>query len=625
MKTFAAAGTALETWSRRPVVRLVLAVLVGAGVLFALYHLSSHNYLFFHWLAEGFSIVIAFAIFAIAWNSRRFLDNRYFLLVGIAFVFIGGLDFIHTLSYKGMGVFPQFGANPATQLWIAARYLEGLTFLIAPLFIERRLNAAAAAAVYTVVTGLLLAAMFTWHIFPTAYVDGAGLTTFKIASEYVISAMLAVAAWELYRRRQDFSPVVVRLLVVALVVTIASEMSFTLYTDVYGISNMIGHLLKVVAYYLVYKAIVETGLQNPYDLLFRNLARSEERLREQEERLRWALRGSGSGAWDWNLETGVAWWSPEMYRLWGLPPDTVMTLENSLDTVAADDREKVVSAVNEAVAGHREYQLEYRIRHPERGERWIQSMGHGIYDIGGRAVRMVGISLDVTEHKKVDDIKDEFIGLVSHELRTPMTVLSGTLHVASLPNIKPEERDLMLRDARHSADELAQILDNLVELSRHQAGRLELAVEETDLGPFLRDVVAGEGPRLEGFRVVLDIAETLPPLSIDRVRVRQVLRNLLGNAAQYSPAGTEIRIAVAVHNGEVQVSVIDRGKGMSPEERSRLFTPFERLGETSRSSRGLGLGLMVCKHLVEAHGGRIWVASEPGQGSVFSFTLPFRP
>jgi PAS domain S-box-containing protein len=624
MTTVPAAGQAFGAWLRRPVVRIILAALAGAGVLFALYELSRSNYLFFHWLAEGFSIVIAFAIFAIAWNSRRFLDNRYFLLVGIAYVFIGGLDFLHTLTYKGMGVFPQFGSNPATQLWIAARYLEALTFLAAPLFIRRRLNVYGTVFVYIAVTGLLLATMFTWHIFPTAYVDGSGLTHFKIVSEYIISVMLAAAAWQLYRQRRNFNPGVVRLLVAALIVTIASELAFTLYTDVYGIANMIGHLLKVVSYYLVYKAIIETGLQNPYDFLFRNLKQSEERLRESDQRLRWALGASGSGAWDWDLETGVAWWSPEMFRLWGLPPDTVMTLDNSLDAVVAEDREMVNNVVNDAIVRRTDYSCEFRIRHPERGERWINSLGRGVYDAAGRAVRMLGISLDITEHKKVDTIKDEFIGLVSHELRTPMTILTGTLHVASLPNIKPEERDQMIRDARHSSDELGQILDNLVELSRHQAGRLRLLMEETDIGQLVRDIVAGEQARLEGFDLVLDVPDTLPPFELDRVRVRQVLRNLLSNAVKYSPAGTELRVTARERNGEVLVSVADQGKGLTPEEQSRLFQPFERLGETAGSTRGLGLGLLVCKRLVEAHGGRIWVASTPGQGATFSFTLPVR-
>ena len=104
-------------------------IVTGIVLLVAMYFISHYNYLLFHSLAEVFSIIIAFAIFAIAWNARRIMDNNYLLFLGIAFLFIGAIDFIHSLAYKGMGVFPGHGTNAATQLWIAARYLESLSLL----------------------------------------------------------------------------------------------------------------------------------------------------------------------------------------------------------------------------------------------------------------------------------------------------------------------------------------------------------------------------------------------------------------------------------------------------------------------------------------------------------------
>jgi signal transduction histidine kinase len=222
----------------------------------------------------------------------------------------------------------------------------------------------------------------------------------------------------------------------------------------------------------------------------------------------------------------------------------------------------------------------------------------------------------------LERMKWQFMDLVSHELRTPMTVLAGTLHVAGLPNITPEQRDQMLRDARQSAAQLGQILDNLVELARHQAGRLRLTAEPTDVRQLLRDIVRGEESGLEGFRLSLDLAEDLPSMEVDRVRVRQVIRNLLSNAAKYSPAGTEIKVAAVRREKHVIVSVRDRGRGMTPDEQSRLFQPFERLEQSTADSGGLGLGLVVCRRLVDAHGGDIWVESGPGEGSCFYFTLP---
>jgi signal transduction histidine kinase len=255
--------------------KYVLLVAAAAVSLSGLYLLSRLNYLLFHSSVEVFTIVITFAIFAIAWNSRRMMDSGYFLFIGIACLFVGGVDLLHTLAYKGMGVFPEYGANLATQLWIATRYMLSFSFLAALFFANRKLRPSLVIAGYAAVTALLFGSIFYWGNFPTAFTDGVGLTPFKVASEYVISLILLLSIGLLIRKRSEFSGNVVKLMASAMAVAIAAEMSFTLYTDVYGIANMIGHLLTVVSFYLIYKALIETGLTKPYDLLFRNLKQNE--------------------------------------------------------------------------------------------------------------------------------------------------------------------------------------------------------------------------------------------------------------------------------------------------------------------------------------------------------------
>jgi signal transduction histidine kinase len=255
--------------------KYVLLVAVAAVSLSGLYLLSRLNYLLFHSSVEVFTIVITFAIFAIAWNSRRIMDSNYLLFIGIACLFVGVVDLLHTLAYEGMGVFPEVGANLATQLWLGTRYLLSFSFLAATLFANRKFRPSLVIAGYAVVTALLFGSIFYWGNFPTAFTDGVGLTPFKVASEYVISLILLLSISLLIRKHMEFSGNVVKLMASAMAVAIAAEMSFTLYTDVYGIANMIGHLLTVVSFYLIYKALIETGLTKPYDLLFRNLKQNE--------------------------------------------------------------------------------------------------------------------------------------------------------------------------------------------------------------------------------------------------------------------------------------------------------------------------------------------------------------
>ncbi len=262
------------------VVRTLTSVSIGILLLAGLYLTSLHSYLLFHSLIESFTITVAAGIFVIAWNARGYLNNNYLLFVGIAFVFVALLDLIHTLAYKGMGVFADTGGNLPTQLWVAARYLQSLSLLVAPFFLGRKLRVFFLIAVYTLLTGLLLGSIFYWRIFPTAYVDGIGLTPFKVVSEYVISFFFLTSIGLLLWKRREFDPGVLRFLILSMLLIIGSEIAFSSYVSVYGGANLIGHFLRLGAFYFLYKAIIETGLVKPYAILLRDLKLSEQHLRE---------------------------------------------------------------------------------------------------------------------------------------------------------------------------------------------------------------------------------------------------------------------------------------------------------------------------------------------------------
>ncbi|MFO7987290.1 MAG: MASE3 domain-containing protein, partial [Desulfatiglandaceae bacterium] len=238
--------------------------LFSLAILGGLFITSRYNYLLFHCLAEGFSIVIAFAIFVIAWNARSLLETDYLLCLGIAYLFVGSLDFLHTLAYQGMEIFPNYGANLSTELWVGARFMESLSLLIAPLFLSRRLRIDALFTAYVAATAFLLLTIFYWNIFPDCFVEESGLTVFKKMSEYTISVIFLVAAGLLFLKGEVFDPDVRRLLIASMLVSIAAELSFTLYADVYGLFNLIGHFLKIVSFYLIYRAIIVTGLTRPH-------------------------------------------------------------------------------------------------------------------------------------------------------------------------------------------------------------------------------------------------------------------------------------------------------------------------------------------------------------------------
>lgn len=244
------------------------------------------NYPLFHSFAEIFSVVVAASVFIIAWNARRLMSNNYLLLIGISFLFVAILDTVHTFAYKGVGVFPverYGGSNLSTQLWLAARFVQAISFLAAPFFIGRKLKTRPIFLALTFTTAMLLASIFWWKVFPISFVDGQGMTKFKVVSELTISAIMAVAIYALYRKREFFDGRVYRFLIAAMSISVVSELMFSTYRDVYDLKNFVGHILKIISYYFIYRAIVVTGLATPYDILFQNLRQSEKNLRAERD------------------------------------------------------------------------------------------------------------------------------------------------------------------------------------------------------------------------------------------------------------------------------------------------------------------------------------------------------
>lgn len=258
------------------------SIFLYGAVLIGLYFTSRFSYTLFHSLAEFFSITIGFTVFVIVWNTRHQLDNSYVTWLGISFLFVTSIDLIHALAYKGMGVFTGFDANLPTQLWIASRYLQSLSILVAILFSRRKPGTVPLFTGYLVITALLFILIFT-GIFPTCYIEGQGLTPFKINSEYIIIGILLVSGALLWHNRETFDSEVMNWLLISQALMICAELAFTAYISVYGPANMIGHFLKLIAFFYVYKAVVKMGLERPHRLLFRNLKQSETALRQALE------------------------------------------------------------------------------------------------------------------------------------------------------------------------------------------------------------------------------------------------------------------------------------------------------------------------------------------------------
>ena len=231
---------------------------------------------------------------------------------------------------------------------------------------------------------------------------------------------------------------------------------------------------------------------------------------------------------------------------------------------------------------------------------------------------------DIADRRKIDEMKDEFVGLVSHELRSPLTVIIGALNTALSegPRLSQKETRQLLEDAALEADQLSHLVGNLLELSRAQSNRLLLHVEPINMAKAVHKVIGSVQRQSSKHKFIADLPKKLPPVSADQLRLERILYNLLENSVKYSPEGSEITVSAKRDAGHLVISVSDQGPGISKEDQAKLFKPFQQLGNPMLDhTKGAGLGLLVCRRLVEAHGGRIWVESEPGHGASFRFTL----
>ncbi len=265
----------------------------------------------------------------------------------------------------------------------------------------------------------------------------------------------------------------------------------------------------------------------------------------------------------------------------------------------------------------------------------------------GVIVGTVHIAKDITERKKMEErlsklyevekrqrkeleeekrVRGRSINVLAHELRTPLTPLlaSATLLKDILPSGKERPERELTNLIISGAETLATRLDELLDLARYTVGAFTINPQPLDIQAVLKKAAEQHRELVKEKKqsIVLDLPQGLPSVSGDRLRLEQVLTNLLSNATKFSPEGSSITIRARAKGSKVMIEVEDRGDGLSPEEQERIFQPYHRVEQDRQRFAGLGLGLAICKQIVEAHGGKIWVESRVGHGSKFTFTLP---
>ncbi|MBN1375169.1 MAG: PAS domain S-box protein [Dehalococcoidia bacterium] len=356
------------------------------------------------------------------------------------------------------------------------------------------------------------------------------------------------------------------------------------------------------------------------------IRKAEQKLLESEERFRLAAEAAHAMIFEVMVNTGEVVKLHQLKELLGYDTKEIsLTRDWWYQQIHPNDIKEVLRLIKGSLPEARGYNIQYRIKHKNGNYIHVESNTKIIRDESGRAVRIIGGVTDITERKKVEQLKDEFIGMVSHEFRTPLTIIAGCLNtvLTEKERLSAAETKQLLEDAADEAELLNHLLGNLLELSKYQAGKLSMNSEPVRIDSIVRYMIKKFKHQSTLHRFVTRFEDGNTQIIADPIRLERILYNLLDNAIKYSPGGGIIRVKTRKDNGNVVVGVIDKGIGIPEQEQGKVFDSFYRLSGTD--SKGMGLGLMVCRRLVEAHGGRIWAESKQGYGSAFYFTLPASP
>ena len=326
------------------------------------------------------------------------------------------------------------------------------------------------------------------------------------------------------------------------------------------------------------------------------------------------------GSWTWDIPADRVTWSDELYRIYGLEPGSMeVDFKTFVSRVHPEDRDLVRTTVERAYVDREAFTFEHRIVQPDGTIRWVLARGRVVMDDGGEPIRMVGTGQDVTDRKRLDELRDSILATVSHELRTPLTAILGFSLTLEARANEIDER-LRTEIAGHLANQarkLDALLSDLLDLDRLRLGHMLPNFTETDLGRLVRHVAVGfdsDHPiEIQADHVVAEV---------DGPKIERVVENLLSNAVKHTPPGTEIEVWVRPSDGGALIGVDDKGPGVAANEREAIFEAFER--GTGTEGPGAGIGLSLVAQFTELHGGRAWVEDSTNGGASFRVFLPRR-
>ena len=672
------------TWSPKVSISLLRErwfplALTLLSMLVVLLFADRWNPAFSHNLAEMFSVVASCGVFMLTWNARKFIDNNYFIFLGIACLYVGVIDCFHAILFGG-GFNPEWDTH-SIGLWFSARFVMSVALIIAPIFVSRRLHPGFVFLGFTALSTVLVTLIWT-GVFPVFYISGMGFTPAESLCDDIIVGIQFLSAVATWRVRKHFDREVFQLLIISIFFSIAAELLDDLDPTMFMYGSLFGHYLNVVSFYLVYKAIVATGLNRPYDLMFRNLKRSEEEIRvardEMEARVNKRteeLRISNIQL-EWELseririeeergltrqllqkseerfrslvenelvgtmivqEGRIAFRNPEQEHILGPIPegfDFRQLGPPHPEDVPKFDR--LCGTVREGEPFRQGMEIRFSVSDVETGQRvyrWVQCRTVPIEFQGNSAI-LVNM-VDITRMKDLEQIvmsREKLASLgqlaagIAHEIRNPLSGININISTLDLlcrreegmSPVGKEKIYAVVAQAKAASDKIGAVVKRIMEYSKP----IPPLMERTDVVRVVQEALALSDASVRKGEV--ELLQELPsdPLycRADATLLEQVILNLITNALQAMEdidREKVLRVGIGQEDDHAVIWVVDSGPGVSGDFLGKIFDPFF----TTRKD-GHGIGLSFSQRVISEHNGRLSAGAAEGGGAVFRIELP---
>ncbi len=609
-----------------------------------------------HIFCETFSIVISMIVFAIAYASTE--DRPVpVILLGAAFLAVGLCDFAHMLSFNGM---PDF-VTPANRekglnFWLAARLIFALALLSFPLLPWRPCSSPRTR--YWLLAGsLTLTALVYWlglyhqEIWPRTFIEGQGLTRFKVGAEYtIISILFCAGALFYYNAHKSSPPYDAENLFVAAVITILSEFTFTVYSEVTDVFNLVGHLYKILAYLFIYKAIFVVSVQTPFQRLHKaidEMEQSDTSLGENRATLKQILDTAPQSIF-WKDLDGVYMGCNQVFaQAVGLDDPEQIQGKTDFDLPWPKEEAEAYRADDlEVMQGHQSKRHIVEPLQQADGRRlWIDTTKVPLLNKAGKVIGVLGVFEDITERKQAEDEREELetrvrqsqkmeaigtlAGGIAHDFNNILSVIFGYTELA-IEEKDPEERSQHLEQVRLGAERARELVKQILTVSR----RTELEQQPLQIALVIKEALKMLRSSIPTTIEIKQEINSSEKVLADSTQIHQVIMNLCTNA-YYAMRETGGILAVSLNEIEIRsedecygelapgrylkLAVSDTGCGISPKIREKIFEPYFT---TKKRGEGTGLGLAVVHGIIKSCHGHITVYSELGKGTTFHVYLP---